>query len=214
MFMLAGFRVVPYWALTRFGRWDEMLREPEPPENAFVRGAWHYGRGLAYVGKQQLAAAERELQALRKALDDDTLSQPLLSPSTARAILAIGPEVLAGEIAASRGQFDQAIGHLETAVRLEDALVYTEPAEWHYPPRLALGAVLLEAGRPLEAETVYWEDLRRNRENGWALFGLMKALEAQGKGEQARLVESRFTKAWERADITLSASRFARAHSG
>jgi hypothetical protein len=31
MFMLAAFRVVPYWALTRFGRWDEMLREPRPP---------------------------------------------------------------------------------------------------------------------------------------------------------------------------------------
>ena len=43
------------------------------------------------------------------------------------------------------------------------------------------GAVLLEAKRPSEAETVYWEDLKRNRENGWALFGLMQALKAQGK---------------------------------
>jgi tetratricopeptide (TPR) repeat protein len=177
-----------------------------------VRGAWHYARGLAYVGKDNAAAADRELEALRKVLTDDTLDQPLLSPSTARAILAIGPEVLAGEIAASRGQYDRAIAHLATAVRLEDALVYTEPSEWHYPPRLALGAVLLEAGRPLEAETVYWEDLRRNRENGWSLFGLMKALKAQGKTGPAQLAEERFEKTWERADITLSASRFARAN--
>ena len=57
-------------------------------------------------------------------------------------------------------------------MRLEDALIYTEPPDWHAPVRHWLGAVLLEAGRPAEAEVVYWEDLKRNRENGWALFGL------------------------------------------
>jgi tetratricopeptide (TPR) repeat protein len=208
MFMLAAFRVVPYWALTRFGRWDEMLREPRPPANAFLRGAWHYARGLAYVGKQQLPAAEGELDALRMMLGDNALEQPLLSPSTARSVLAIGPHVLAGEIAAARGQFDEAIGHLSTAVRLEDSLVYTEPSEWHYPPRLALGAVLLQAGRAAEAETVYWQDLTRNRESGWALFGLMQSLKAQGKTADVANVDERFRKAWARADVTLPASRF------
>ena len=208
-FMLAGFRVVPYWALTRFGRWDEMLREPEPPDNAYVRGAWHYARGLAYVGKADPAAAQRELDALHAIIEDDTLQQPLLSSSSARDVLAIGPEVLAGEIAAFRGQYDRAIAHLATAVRLEDALVYTEPSEWHYPPRLALGAALLDAGRAREAETVYWENLARHRDTGWALFGLMTALNAQGKSAQARLVEKRFNRAWARADITLTSSRFA-----
>ena len=77
------------------------------------------------------------------------------------------------------------MAHLEHAVRLEDALVYTEPSEWAFPPRHALGAVLLEAGRPAEAETVYWEDLKRNRENGWALTGLVQALRAQKKDAQA-----------------------------
>jgi len=59
-----------------------------------------------------------------------------------------------------------------------------------------------------EAETVYWEDLRRNRENGWALYGLMQALKTQGKNEDAALVEARFKKAWARADVPLTASRF------
>jgi tetratricopeptide (TPR) repeat protein len=208
MFMLAGFRVVPYYALTRFGKWDEMLKEPEPPANAFLKGAWHYGRGLALVRKQQLSGAERELGALRKVLADPTLDQPLFSPNTALAILRVAPEVLVGEIAAARRDFDRAVSHLERAVRLEDALVYTEPSEWHYPPRLALGAVLLEAGRPGEAETVYWEDLRRNRDNGWALFGVLQALKAQKKDEAARVVETRFKRAWARADVTLTSSRF------
>jgi tetratricopeptide (TPR) repeat protein len=115
---------------------------------------------------------------------------------------------LAGEIAAARGDFDKAIAHLDKAVRLEDSLVYTEPAEFHFPPRLALGAILLKAGRANEAETVYWEDLKRNRESGWALFGLLQALRAQDKTTEAALIQERFNKAWARADVTLPASRF------
>lgn len=213
--ILAGFRVTPYYALTRFGKWDEMLKEPQPPAgNAFLTGVWHYGRGLAFVAKNQVPAAEQELAKLRAIMKDTSLEGPLFSPNIAGAILAVGPEVLAAEIAAARKQYDAAVAHLEKAVRLEDALVYTEPSEWHYPPRLALGAILLEAGRAAEAETVYWEDLRRNRENGWALFGLLQALKAQKRDAEAELVSARFKKAWERADVTLTASRFGRAPGG
>jgi hypothetical protein len=209
--LLAGFRVVPYWTLVRFGRWQEMLREPEPPAtSAYLRGAWHYARGQAMLATGDTDGAARELAALEALLPDKSLDQPLFSPNTGRAILSIGPAVLAGELAAARGDYAAAIAKLEEAVRLEDALVYTEPSEWQAPPRLALGAILLEAGRPAEAETVYWEDLRRNRDNGWALFGLAKALRAQGKTAQAEIVEARFTKAWARADVTLLGSRFGR----
>ena len=154
--------------------------------------------------------AEQELAALRKIMKDPLLDGPLLSKNTTKTVLSAAPEVLAGEIAAARGQFDQAIAHLENAVRLEDALVYTEPLEFHLPPRLALGAILLKSGRTGEAETVYWEDLRRNRNNGWALYGLMQALRAQKKDDQAAVITARFEQAWARADVKLSASRFGR----
>ena len=65
-----------------------------------------------------------------------------------------------------------------------------------------------DANRPAEAETVYWEDLRRNKESGWSLFGLMQALKAQGKNDDAALVEARFKKAWAAADVKLISSRF------
>jgi tetratricopeptide (TPR) repeat protein len=209
--LTAGFRVVPYWAFIRFGKWQDMLAAPPPPaSSAFLTGAWHYGRGQAFVATGDLTAAERELAALEAVLPHKSLDGGLFSPNTGRAILSIGPAMLAGEIAAARGQFDAAIAHLERAVRLEDSLVYTEPAEWHSPPRLALGAILLEAGRAYEAETVYWEDLKRNRESGWALFGLAQALRAQKKDAQAAIVEARFREAWKRADVTLTASRFGR----
>lgn len=209
--LTAIFRVTPYWALARFGHWQEILEQPAPPSaNPFLTGSWHYVRGLAFVAMRQPLQAEQELIALRKIMKNPSLDNPLLSKNTTSTILSIAPEVLAGEIAAAHGQFDQAIAYLEKAVRLEDALVYTEPSEFHLPPRLALGAILLEAGQPTEAETVYWEDLRRNRNNGWALYGLIQALRAQKKDDQARLIEARFKKAWERADVTLQASRFGR----
>jgi len=205
--MLAAFRVVHYYALTRFGKWDEMLSQPAPPAGSpFLEGMWHYARGLAFVAKGRLAEAERSLAEVRRISADKALQIPLFSPNTAAAVLGIAPEVLAGEIAAARKDYDRAVSHLERAVRLEDGLVYTEPAEWHYPPRHALGAVLLEAGRPAEAETVYWEDLKRNPENGWALRGLVEALRAQGKQDEARLADERLKKAWARADVTLVAS--------
>ncbi len=206
--LLAGFRVVPYYALTRFGRWDDMLKEPPPPaDNLFLTGIWQYARGLAHLAKGQIAEAERSLAEVRRISRDRALEFSLFSPNMANRIFAVAPEMLAGEIAAARKDFDTAVSHLEKAVRLEDGLVYTEPSEWHYPPRHALGAVLLEAGRAAEAETVYWGDLKRNPENGWALFGLAQALKAQGRQDDAALVEARFKAAWARADVTLTGSR-------
>jgi tetratricopeptide (TPR) repeat protein len=208
--LMAIFRVVPYFALTRFGKWDDMLREPEPPAfSPYSRGMWHYARGIAFVRKGELEKADQELVKTKELLTEKSLEQPLFSPNTGLAVLSIAPEVLAGEIEAAKKNYEKAIVHLERAVRLEDALVYTEPAEWHYPPRQALAAVLMLANRPAEAETVYWADLKRNRNNGWSLYGLMKALQAQGKKDEAALVEARFKKSWERADVSISDSRFA-----
>ena len=209
--LLAGFRVVPYYALSRFGHWDEMLKEPAPPsDNLYLTGIWHYARGLSFIGKGELFDAERELLEVRRLAADKALDFPLFSPNTAAQIFQVAPAVLGGELHAAKKEYDAAIAQLERAVRLEDSLVYTEPSEWHYPPRHALGAVLLEAGRPREAETVYWEDLRRHPENGWALLGLEQALSAQDKKDQAALIKARFEKAWARADIKPSASRVLR----
>jgi predicted Zn-dependent protease len=68
--------------------------------------------------------------------------------------------------------------------------------------------VLLQAGRAVEAERVYREDLKRFPENGWSLFGLAQTLRAQGKSAEAADVDARFARAWAGADVTLPASRF------
>jgi tetratricopeptide (TPR) repeat protein len=207
--ILQGFVVVPYWALVQFSKWDEILADKGPAHaTPFTRGAWRYARAMALIGKGRLAEADKELALLKKIVADPSLkSQVTFSNNTGYAILRIAPEVIAGELAARRRQWDAALLHLERGVRYEDSLIYQEPADWHSPVRHSLGAVLLKAGRPDEAEAVYWQDLKINAENGWSLHGLMLALEAQGKKDAAALVRKRFEKVWKDADFPLSPVR-------
>lgn len=206
--MLAAFRVVPSWTRLRFGQWKEILAEAAPPKtSAFLTGAWHYARGQAFTATGELDQAKAELAALEAVMKDPALDQNLFSQNSARSILRIGVPSLRGEIAAAEGRFDEAVAELERAVRYEDSLAYTEPAEWAYPVRHALGTVLLDAGRPAEAETVFWQDLQKNRDNGWALSGLAQALRAQKKDSLAATVEVRLAKAWARASVKLDGAR-------
>jgi tetratricopeptide (TPR) repeat protein len=205
-----GFMVVPYYAMVRFGRWDDLIAEPKPEyDSFFTRGIWHYARGTAFAAKNQLDDAQQELAALQKILADPELPKmPQFSQNSAESILQVAREVLSGDLAMRRKDFGAAVAILDRAVRLEDAMIYTEPPDWHAPVRHWLGAALLAAGRHAEAETVYWEDLRRNRENGWALVGLRDALTAQGKKDEAAQIEARLKKSWTRSDVPLTASRF------
>ena len=209
--LLHQFLVAPLFSYTRFGKWDLILSEPSPPaDSLFWTGVWHYARGLSFNATGKVDEASKELGRLRDIAEDKSLEgyRVTFSRNGAKAILEIATAVLEGEIAAKRGDYEEAIAQLHRGVLLEDNLIYNEPPDWHVPVRQSLGAVLLEAGRPAEAEAIYWQDLQLNRENGWSLFGLTQSLRAQGKEEQAVLVEKRFRKAWSQADVTLIASRF------
>jgi tetratricopeptide (TPR) repeat protein len=203
------FLSTPLYAMVRFGRWQEILAEPAPAEgSSFWTGIWHYARGMAELRTGHPVRADRELEALRAIVRNPKTAELLVGFSTGARVLTIAQATLAGEIDAAAGRYDQAIAHLDRAVRLQDGLTYTEPPDWYYPVRHSLGAALLEAGRPEEAEVVFWQDLERFPDNGYALFGLRLALEAQGRSEEAAAVGKRFAKAWANADIALVSSRF------
>ena len=114
---------------------------------------------------------------------------------------------LEGEIKEANGDFEGAIQAYKTAIELQDASNYTEPPDWSQSIRLYLGAALLEAGHPAEAETVYRKDMEWNQQNGWATFGLAQALEAQGKHQEALITRRQFDSLWRNADVTLVRSR-------
>ena len=206
--ILQGFLVVPYWAMVRFGEWDRILADRGPRhETAFTRGVWRFARAMAFTAGGKLVEAEQELAELKALVGDPSLKgQTTFSSNTGAAILRIAPEVVAGEIAAKRKDWDAAVLHLDRAVRYEDALIYQEPPDWPAPVRQNLAAVLMAAGRPDEAEAVLWEDLKKNPANGWSLSALAAALKAQGKDDEAALAEARFKKAWLDADARPASS--------
>ncbi len=198
----------PIYSMIRFGQWDALLREPPPPKGlSLLDGMWRLGRGLALAATGRLPGAEGEhaaLAALAKRLGRHKTREQ----KTERALLKIAERLLAGEIAVRRHKYGDAIKFFKEAATLEDALPYTEPPYWPLPVRHYLGAALLLAGQPAEAEAVYRADLSKNPHNGWALFGLAQSLRAQGKADEAEAADQRFKSAWAHADVTLAASRF------
>ena len=197
------------FTLARFGRWDEILGAPRPaPHLRYTTGIWHYARGLALLRQDDAPGALAEYEGLAALASDAQLEATPFVVASAAGYLKLGERHLGAEIAAARGDFDAAVAALEEGVRLQEDMVYTEPPPWYFPLRQALGAILLEADRTAEAEAVYRADLRAHPNQGWSLYGLAASLRAQGKDDEAAVVDAGFEQAWQNADVELVASRF------
>jgi tetratricopeptide (TPR) repeat protein len=195
-----------YEALVRFGRWDEMLAEPQPDARLLdLTVNWLSARtiALAATGRRDEARAElAKLKAKIAAAPADALA----GMNMAAPLFRIAELRAEARIAWAGGDKPAAVAALREAVKVEDTLSYNEPSDEFFPSRHWLGAALLQTGDPAGAEAIYREDLKRNPRNGWALFGLAQALEAQGRQDPAAAKD--FAAAWVRADVTLSASAF------
>jgi tetratricopeptide (TPR) repeat protein len=189
----------------RFGRWDDILASPAPSEDLpHARAMWHYARGRALAARGDTSGAGAELTLVRAAASRPGAASMRLEFNTSAAVLGVAAEVLAGHVAAKQEDHPRAVQHLREAARLEDALVYGEPPEWSVPVRQDLGAVLLQAGLPADAEKTFREDLARFPENGWSLHGLARALRGQGRIADADEIMTHFRKAWSSADVQLA----------
>ncbi|HYE74000.1 MAG TPA: hypothetical protein VEF04_11750, partial [Blastocatellia bacterium] len=202
--MLEGFLPSETFVLLRFGRYDEILRLPEPDKSMPVMHTiWDYARSLAYAAKGNSAEAEKCKAAFlgaAKAIPGETP----FGLNTAASVLKIAEHVLDARIAQAKGDKQGLIEHLRKAVEAQDTLNYDEPPAWYYPVRESLGAALLLNGDGAGAERIFREDLEQNPRNGRSLFGLMESLKMQGKRDAANLVEREFKRAWKNADTQLS----------
>jgi len=201
-----AFTTVHWEAQKRFGMWEELLKVPEPAEYLPLSRAYRvYLRGIAHAALGRVDEAEKE----RAVFPDAVKKVPkefLWGSNAAADVLGVCEPYLEGEIAYRKGDLGTAIARLREAVKREDALKYDETPDVTVPSRHALGAVLLAAGRPQEAEAVYREDLVRYPENGWSLQGVARALRAQKKAKEAAGFDARFKKAWSRADVEVTSS--------
>jgi tetratricopeptide (TPR) repeat protein len=197
-----------YEAMLRFGLWDDALRAPTP-------SAKLSGLMVAYLEAKATALAVKgrldEADQAASALDSAAAAAPgdyRCGQNVAKDCYAVASLRAHARVALARKETDKGLDLLRQAVAREDRLGYDEPSDAFFPTRHVLGASLMAAGKPSDAETVYREDLKRNTENGWALYGLKAALEAQGKTAESADVGRRFTEAWKHADITLTASAY------
>ena len=207
---LQHFWLIPLYTEALFGQWADILQEPEPPADLlYPLGIWHYARGLAFLRQGKVDHAHLELAKLKQVISDPAVKDlKIFDLNDVTQILSIAQAVLEGEIAGKAEDYQTAVTQLTKNVELEDGLNYTEPKDWYLPPRQVLGAVLLMAGKPNQAEQVYRKDLQFHPQNGWSLYGLAQSLKAQGKIAEAEATQTQFKEAWADADVTLTSSRF------
>lgn len=213
MFGSPGMDFLQHWLMrpqqmnVRFARWDSILETPQPTAK-YPHGLalWHYAQGRALIAKGRLDEADQRLAGLRTILAGDAIEGLRMEFNQSRDLLAIAERVLSGWRAAAEGDFDTAISALERAVQLESALLYGEPPEWSVPTRQELGAVLLRAGHAERAEEVFGQDLALFPQNGWSLWGTVRALEEQGRHGEADEFRAEFERVWASADVDIAAS--------
>jgi hypothetical protein len=205
--MVESMIVTPVSVLLRFGRHDAILALAEPPADRPVQRAWHrFARGVALARTNRVdeAAAERKQLTEALAAVPDTALFGGTGLTSARSVLDVAALVLDARIAAARGDQDGTIKLWQQAVTAADPLPYDEPPIWFYPIRESLGGALLAAGRAVDAERVFRDDLQKHPRNPRSLFGLEAALARQGKDGDAAWVQREFDQAWRNADTKLN----------
>jgi tetratricopeptide (TPR) repeat protein len=201
-----GLMPAKFHGLIRFGRWQEILDEPEYPAYRKVSVAMrHYARAVALANLQRPADAREALAQFDTAVAD-TPEDWLIGANPAAAIYELARQMAEGEILWWEDRPEEAFAMLRTAVATEDALVYDEPPGWMIPVRHALGAILLAGEQPDEAIEVYRVDLEDNPRNAWSLLGLQQALRAAGQDAEADALDADVQAAWSRADVEPPAS--------
>ena len=202
--VLQYIHMTPVFNQIRFGKWDEILQEPQPDKaHIYSNVLYHFARGIAYSRKNDRAAASKELDAMREFMKDSSLSIPM-SPFSAPSVGAnVAHHLLLGIIHEDKKLYDGAIRHYKIADSIELNMVYNEPRDWLLNPKHFLGNAYLLKGNGANAEKVFRKDLLNNNENGWALFGLYKALQLQKRSAEAAKVMARFKTAFSKADIKI-----------
>ena len=205
--VIEGIMPTTFHVLVRFGKWDQILAEPEyeGEHRKVSRAVRHYARAIAHsaLGDPESARTEMAL------FDEAAAAVPedwYIFNNTVGTVLPIARLMVEGETLYREGNRDEAFAKLREAVALEDQLVYDEPPAWMLPVRHALGALLVASGKFDEAEAVYLADLAEHPENGWALTGLQQAYFGQGKSQEALALNGRIEAAFAAADTKPTSS--------
>ncbi|MGF1610888.1 MAG: tetratricopeptide repeat protein [Kiloniellales bacterium] len=190
-------KAAPYFAHAQYSDPDSVLALADPGDRfPYIKGAWHYARGVAYAAKGEAKLATDEANAVYEIATNADLSFMVENYVPGDQLLEIAHHVVLGRIAQQQADFDGAVEQFKKAALIEDLMPYMEPPFWYYPVRQSLGAALLQAGRPEAAAEAFEASLKRVPNNGWALYGLSEAQKAMGDAAGAKASEAALAQAW------------------
>jgi tetratricopeptide (TPR) repeat protein len=204
--LIDGIMPTTLHVMIRFGKWEEILEEPDYADFRLMsRATRSYARSIACSALGRTEQAHREMEEFERRVELVPEDWYMFN-NQVHDVLPIARAMIRGELLFREGDREQAYAILREGIEHEDALVYDEPPAWMLPVRHALGALLMADGRAAEAESIYREDLRRNRGNGWALTGLRQSLLAQGRMADSVPVAMQIEKAFAHADTEITSS--------
>jgi tetratricopeptide (TPR) repeat protein len=216
-----GFIPMKQHVLIRFGRWQDILDQDLPVDEelfSVTMAMMRYARTVAFANLHRITDAELEKARFYDALDRVPESRMLFN-NTCRDILKVAEQMMLGELAYHKSEYETAFEHLRKSVEIDDNLPYDEPWGWMQPTRHALGALLLERGHAEEAEAVYRADLGldatlsracQHPSNIWSLHGLHECLTRRGETVEAAHIKLQLDKAAARAEVPIKASCYCR----
>ena len=203
-------RSLPLLALMRLQRWDAVLAEPQPAGKlglAQVLGQQARGVALARTGRVREARAALVQADTGAAAVNRAHASNKGWDRTLRDMVSASTDRLRAEIALAEGRPDTALALQAQAVAESRRADDSEPPMLAAGERLALGEMQLRAGRAKQAEQTFRDDLAALPDSGWALDGLARALNAQGKAAEAKALQPQLDRAWALADPGLRAGR-------
>ena len=200
----------PLVTLLRLERWDAVLREPMATgDKGVARLMGRYAQGVAFARTRQVDAAQKLLVEI----EPDALAMIKSHPSNKyrdkvpRGVAEVVLERLRAEVALAQGKVDDALVHQEKSVTAGKDIDGFEPPLLAAGSRVVLGDMQMKARRWGEAEKSFRADLVDHPRSGWALRGLVQALDAQGRHEEVAAVREQLKTAWPSADAALVAMK-------
>ncbi|PWF42880.1 hypothetical protein [Massilia glaciei] len=203
-------RSLPMLTLLHLQRWDALIKEPMPSGDrglATVLGEMARGIAMARIGqpgdaRAALARLEPKAEMLLAKHTGKEWGARLI-----RSMVSSAQAQLNAELAFAEQRTGDALTLQAQAVEAATFADRTEPPTLANGPLHRLGEMQLKAKRFAEAEQSFRTDLASHPQNGWALHGLEKALNAQGKVAQAQTARRDLASSWVRADSQLRAIR-------
>jgi tetratricopeptide (TPR) repeat protein len=125
-------------------------------------------------------------------------------------LLEVSSVELQGELGCAQGDPAGGFALLKEAMKKEQALGYTEPPYYARPVAESLGDAYLRAHAWELAREAYQQELRVRPKSGFALFGIARSYELQGREREATQAYEHFLAAWQRADQDLPQVRMAK----